>query len=65
MEQRCSCGHDKPVHEHWRSGSDCALCSCPRYRVDKAALAAAALGSLRRGAARVVNASSGPRRRQG
>jgi len=28
----CRCGHDKKAHEHYRPGSDCALCNCPRYR---------------------------------
>ncbi|GAB3216244.1 hypothetical protein GCM10027586_07480 [Kineococcus gypseus] len=27
----CTCGHAKDVHEHYRAGSDCALCECPRY----------------------------------
>ena len=29
---RCVCGHDRQAHRHYRSGSDCALCSCPRWR---------------------------------
>ncbi len=28
----CTCGHGKAAHEHYRAGSDCALCTCPRYR---------------------------------
>ena len=31
MQQLCSCGHERPAHEHWRAGTDCAFCSCPRY----------------------------------
>lgn len=27
----CTCGHPRAAHEHYRRGSDCALCSCPRY----------------------------------
>ena len=27
----CTCGHAKDVHEHYRAGSDCALCACTRY----------------------------------
>lgn len=27
----CSCGHDHDAHEHYRSGSDCALCSCAEW----------------------------------
>jgi hypothetical protein len=25
------CGHGRRAHEHYRSGSDCALCDCPRF----------------------------------
>ena len=28
----CVCGHAKQAHEHYRRGSDCALCHCGRYR---------------------------------
>jgi hypothetical protein len=28
----CSCGHGKQAHEHYRRGTDCALCTCARYR---------------------------------
>jgi hypothetical protein len=28
----CRCGHASGAHEHYRRGSDCALCSCPKYR---------------------------------
>jgi hypothetical protein len=28
----CTCGHGKQTHEHYRAGSDCALCGCGRYR---------------------------------
>ncbi|MCZ2829874.1 hypothetical protein O2W14_13605 [Modestobacter sp. VKM Ac-2986] len=28
----CSCGHGKRTHEHYRAGSDCALCGCGSYR---------------------------------
>jgi hypothetical protein len=28
----CGCGHVKTAHEHYRRGSDCALCDCARYR---------------------------------
>jgi hypothetical protein len=27
----CSCGHGRQLHEHYRTGTDCALCSCARY----------------------------------
>ena len=32
--QVCNCGHDRAAHEHYRRGSDCAICppgECPRY----------------------------------
>jgi hypothetical protein len=28
----CRCGHVRDAHEHYRPGSDCSLCDCPRYR---------------------------------
>ena len=29
----CRCGHFHAAHLHYRSGSECSLCSdCPRYR---------------------------------
>jgi len=28
----CVCGHRQEAHEHYRPGSDCALCDCPRFR---------------------------------
>jgi hypothetical protein len=28
----CRCGHGKAVHAHYRRGSDCGSCPCPRYR---------------------------------
>jgi hypothetical protein len=29
---QCACGHDRATHEHYRRGSDCALCECDRFR---------------------------------
>jgi hypothetical protein len=29
---RCRCGHLKNAHDHYRRGSDCGLCGCPRFR---------------------------------
>jgi hypothetical protein len=29
---RCRCGHLRNAHEHYRPGSDCGLCGCPRFR---------------------------------
>jgi hypothetical protein len=31
-KRQCVCGHDRSAHEHYRSGSECALCDCGRYR---------------------------------
>jgi len=28
----CVCGHERVAHEHYRAGSDCAVCDCRRYR---------------------------------
>ncbi|MEU2349050.1 hypothetical protein [Modestobacter sp. NPDC049651] len=28
----CACGHERVAHQHYRRGTDCALCSCARYR---------------------------------
>jgi hypothetical protein len=27
----CSCSHSRDAHRHYRPGSDCALCDCPRW----------------------------------
>jgi len=27
----CRCGHGRDAHMHYRRGSDCALCECPRW----------------------------------
>ena len=34
-DRRCVCGHPREAHEHYRSGTDCALCGrarCHRFR---------------------------------
>lgn len=34
-DQLCRCGHRREVHEHYRRGTDCALCGvevCPKFR---------------------------------
>ncbi|WIA98943.1 hypothetical protein [Curtobacterium sp. MCBA15_012] len=28
----CVCGHAEDAHEHYRPGTDCALCDCPKFR---------------------------------
>lgn len=33
-ETVCRCGHERTAHEHYRSGTDCALCGagqCDRF----------------------------------
>lgn len=32
MSRTCVCTHPRAVHEHHRTGSDCALCPCERWR---------------------------------
>jgi hypothetical protein len=27
----CSCHHGRDAHRHYRRGSDCAVCTCPRW----------------------------------
>ena len=27
----CSCRHRRDAHRHYRPGSDCAVCTCPRW----------------------------------
>jgi hypothetical protein len=27
----CRCGHVRDTHEHYRRGTDCAVCDCRRY----------------------------------
>jgi hypothetical protein len=31
----CACGHDHAAHQHYRYGSECALCECPRWRPNR------------------------------
>jgi hypothetical protein len=31
-QARCTCGHWKDSHEHYRSGMNCSLCDCHQYR---------------------------------
>lgn len=28
----CRCGHIRWVHAHYRPGTGCALCDCPRFQ---------------------------------
>ena len=29
----CTCGHPREAHEHYRRGTDCSACLCPRFDV--------------------------------
>jgi hypothetical protein len=31
----CRCGHHEGAHEHYRRGTDCALCPCARYQKER------------------------------
>jgi len=43
----CRCGHPRDAHEHYRSGTECAVCAeCPGFRPPA--------GPLRRFAARLA-----------
>lgn len=33
LSAQCRCGHRHAAHLHYRSGTDCALCPCPRFRL--------------------------------
>ncbi|QYB03116.1 hypothetical protein I1A62_39135 [Rhodococcus sp. USK10] len=28
----CRCGHTFAAHEHYRKGTSCAMCDCPKFR---------------------------------
>jgi hypothetical protein len=30
-QKECRCGHGKRAHQHYRRGTDCALCGCGSY----------------------------------
>lgn len=32
----CGCGHANRAHQHYRKGTDCALCVCPRFTAARA-----------------------------
>ena len=33
----CKCGHAANAHEHYRRGTDCAMCTCPKFRAGSSA----------------------------
>jgi hypothetical protein len=41
----CRCGHDRQAHRHYRPGSDCGLCECPRWTRRYSANGAGGTGS--------------------
>jgi hypothetical protein len=50
MAQVCVCGHDRAAHQHYRAGSDCAICAdpaCGRFRSPARARWSAFVASLR------------------
>ncbi len=55
----CVCGHPETAHQHYRAGTDCALCTCPRFRSP-----AGRLGDLATGLGAAVRSLTGrwPRR---
>jgi hypothetical protein len=49
----CRCGHARVAHEHYRAGTQCALCiDCPRFRPSGGTLRRLAAGLLRRASPR-------------
>jgi hypothetical protein len=34
--QLCNCRHSRDAHRHYRPGSDCAHCECPRWSLSRA-----------------------------
>jgi hypothetical protein len=47
----CACGHERDLHEHYRRGTDCALCDCTAFDPDglnpaRAILASTLVGLL-------------------
>lgn len=32
MRPDCRCQHPADAHEHYRPGTECGMCSCPRYQ---------------------------------
>lgn len=43
----CRCGHARELHEHYRRGTDCASCDCPRFRGRPRNPVAAVLAAVR------------------
>ncbi|WP_433507504.1 hypothetical protein ACQP04_14215 [Pseudonocardia halophobica] len=32
VDTACRCGHGSTAHEHYRRGTECVTCDCPRFR---------------------------------
>jgi hypothetical protein len=43
--QACRCGHPDRAHEHYRRGTDCALCACPKFKAGAHGRSRAARGA--------------------
>lgn len=58
----CACGHPETAHQHYRAGTDCALCNCPRFRSHAGGLGG--LGGLATGLSAAMRSLAGrwPRR---
>lgn len=64
----CRCGHDRAAHDHYRTGTDCAICgksTCPRFRsrdrwrLDWSGLKPRALGVVSSGVDKIKRHSGG------
>ena len=56
MSGQCTCGHGHPAHEHYRRGSDCALCTCAAFRAEAPLAKLSVTGLAQRRARRVSTA---------
>jgi len=43
--KECRCGHPGRAHEHYRRGTDCALCRCARFKAGASGSAASGRGA--------------------
>ena len=41
-DRSCGCGHVAQAHEHYRRGTDCAMCDCLRFRAGSSVTATGA-----------------------
>lgn len=33
LPSTCRCGHARTAHQHYRAGTDCALCDCMKFQL--------------------------------